>query len=256
MLTSSIGSSHYQPRAKSFIPGELECQCCLTCDKVMLYIPSPEFIMKKLLQSLAGTGADVGPGIPAAECLGVGFRGGRRRRPGWLQSPGLGGAARVAVALLPIPPGLLYGHSPWRWIHGLDELQRRTQWGGGRRGLRWGCCWSRWGRTLLRGAGFGPGLNFGWEGISSRRFVLCRRNPGGPPARPMKNRLRNYAPRRKWSQGGSRRETGSLPARPSTPSRLKSTTPVFLSAFKIARLFRESIESVFSEDGAAPKGRG
>ncbi|MFO1459403.1 MAG: hypothetical protein U1G08_08330 [Verrucomicrobiota bacterium] len=90
---------------------------------------------------------------------------------GWLQSPGLGGAARVAVALLPILPGLLYGHSLWRWIHGLDELQRRTQWeavGGAALGM----LLVTLGADLLRGAGFGPGLNFGWEGYFVLTFLF------------------------------------------------------------------------------------
>jgi len=34
---------------------------------------------------------------------------------------------RSAVTLLPLFPCLLYARSIWRWIHSLDELQRRIQ---------------------------------------------------------------------------------------------------------------------------------
>ncbi|MBL9174577.1 MAG: hypothetical protein JNL10_13655 [Verrucomicrobiales bacterium] len=89
----------------------------------------------------------------------------------WLQTPGLGGALRGMVALLPILPGLLYVRSLWRWIRGLDELQRRTQ-------LE-AVCGSALGMLLvtlsadlLRGAGFGLGLNFGWEGYFVLTFLF------------------------------------------------------------------------------------
>jgi hypothetical protein len=89
----------------------------------------------------------------------------------WLHAPELGGALRAAVALLPVLPGLLYVRSLWNWIHGLDELQRRTQ-------LEAVCC-SALGMLLvtlsadlLRGAGFGPGLNLGWEGYFALTFLF------------------------------------------------------------------------------------
>lgn len=89
----------------------------------------------------------------------------------WLQSPGLGGPLRVAVALLPILPGLLYVCSLWRWIHGLDELQRRTQWEAvGVAAL--GMLLVTLVADLLRGAGFATGLNFGWEGYFALTFLL------------------------------------------------------------------------------------
>jgi hypothetical protein len=36
-------------------------------------------------------------------------------------------ALRSAVALSPLVPCMLYSRSVWRWIQGLDELQRRIQ---------------------------------------------------------------------------------------------------------------------------------
>ncbi len=78
---------------------------------------------------------------------------------------------RAALALLPLIPGLLYLRDLWRWMRGLDELQRRIQFEA--------VCFGTLGMLgvaliadLWRGAGFQPGVNFGWEGYFAGTFFL------------------------------------------------------------------------------------
>ena len=86
-------------------------------------------------------------------------------------SPELVGVPRMVVALLPLLPGLLYVRALWRWMLGLDELQRRLQ-------LE-AVCFATLAMLLLalvadllRGAGFAARLNFGWEGYFAFTFFL------------------------------------------------------------------------------------
>jgi hypothetical protein len=73
------------------------------------------------------------------------------------------GWSRVAVALLPLPPALLYVGTLWRWARSLDEMQRRIQ-------LEAVCFGTlavllvTLAADLLRTAESVPGMNFGWEG--------------------------------------------------------------------------------------------
>lgn len=89
----------------------------------------------------------------------------------WLKSPELTGLPRIAVALLPLLPGLLYARAIWRWARGLDEMQRRIQ-------LEALCfatlamLFFALAADLLRAAGFVPRLNFGWEGCFAGTFFL------------------------------------------------------------------------------------
>ena len=86
-------------------------------------------------------------------------------------SPELVGVPRMAAALLPLLPGLLYVRALWRWMLGLDELQRRLQ-------LEAVCLATlamlllALMADLLRGAGFVLWLNFGWEGYFAFTFFL------------------------------------------------------------------------------------
>lgn len=88
-----------------------------------------------------------------------------------LHDPEVSGGLRVAVALLPVLPGVLYVRALWRWMSELDELQRRIQ-------LEAVC-----GATLamllvalvtdlLRGAGLGASLTLGWEGYFALTFLF------------------------------------------------------------------------------------
>ncbi|MFO1459404.1 MAG: helix-turn-helix transcriptional regulator [Verrucomicrobiota bacterium] len=71
----------------------------------------------------------------------------------------------------------------------------------------------------------------------------------------MKNRLRELRSQKEWSQGDLAEKLG-VSRQTINAIETEKYDPSLPLAFKIARLFRESIESVFSEDGAAPKGRG
>ncbi len=88
-----------------------------------------------------------------------------------LRDPELTGAMRVLVALLPLVPGLLYLRSLWRWIIGLDELQRRLQF----EAVSFASLTMLvLGLTvdLLQQAGFAHRLHFGWEGYFAFTFSL------------------------------------------------------------------------------------
>jgi len=88
-----------------------------------------------------------------------------------LRDPELTGAMRVLVALLPLMPGLLYLRSLWRWIIGLDELQRRLQF----EAVSFASLSMLvLGLTvdLLKQAGFAHRLHFGWEGYFAFTFLL------------------------------------------------------------------------------------
>ena len=81
------------------------------------------------------------------------------------------GTARLALALLPLGPGLLYVRSLWRWMRGLDEMQRGLQ-------LE-AVCFAALGMLLvalsmdlLRLGGFWPTATFGWEGYFAFTFFL------------------------------------------------------------------------------------
>ena len=88
-----------------------------------------------------------------------------------LASPDWSPWARCVVALLPVLPGLLYVRALWRWMSGLDELQRRIQ-------LEAVCFATlamlllALAADLLRGAGVGSRLNLGWEGFFAITFGL------------------------------------------------------------------------------------
>ncbi len=88
-----------------------------------------------------------------------------------LRDSDLTGAVRVLVALLPLVPGLLYVRALWRWITGLDELQRRLQFQAvSFATLTMLLVWLT--VDLLRQAGFVRDLHFGWEGYFAFTFVL------------------------------------------------------------------------------------
>lgn len=83
----------------------------------------------------------------------------------------LDGFIRLGATLLPLPPGLLYARSIWRWMLALDEMQRRIQ-------LE-AMCFATLGMLLmamvadlLRAGGLAAGLNFGWEGYFVGTFCL------------------------------------------------------------------------------------
>lgn len=86
-------------------------------------------------------------------------------------SAGLSGSLRVTVALLPLLPAALYLRSLSKWIHRLDEMQRRLQ-------LEAVCvaCVGMLLVTLaadlLRTSSVLPKLNFGWEGYFVVTFLL------------------------------------------------------------------------------------
>lgn len=87
------------------------------------------------------------------------------------ESAGLTGAGRLAAALLPLLPGLLYVRALWRWMRGLDEMQRRLQ-------LE-AVCFAALAMLLLaltadllKLGGFLPRLTFGWEGCFAFTFFL------------------------------------------------------------------------------------
>jgi hypothetical protein len=87
------------------------------------------------------------------------------------ESAGLTGAARLAVALLPLLPGLLYVRALWRWMRDLDELQRRLQLEAvGFAALA--MLLVALTADLLRLGGFLPRLTFGWEGYFAGTFLL------------------------------------------------------------------------------------
>lgn len=81
------------------------------------------------------------------------------------------GALRVAAAWLPLLPGLLYLRALWRWMQGLDEMQRRLQ--------VEAVCFATLSMLfvalsvdLLQVAGFLRSLHFGWEGYFAFTFFL------------------------------------------------------------------------------------
>lgn len=81
------------------------------------------------------------------------------------------GTLALLVALLPLVPGLLYVRALWRWITGLDELQRRLQ----LQAVSFATlAMLLIGVTvdLLQQAGFVRSLHFGWEGYFAFTFVL------------------------------------------------------------------------------------
>lgn len=71
----------------------------------------------------------------------------------------------------------------------------------------------------------------------------------------MKNRLRELRAQKEWSQGYLAEKLG-VSRQTINAIETEKYDPSLPLAFKIARLFRESIEAVFSDDGATPKGRG
>lgn len=88
-----------------------------------------------------------------------------------LNSPGSVGWMRSVVALLPLVPGVLYARALWRWMSGLDEMQRRLQ--------IEAVCFAALGMLfvslaldLLRASGGIHHLNLGWEGYFAFTFFL------------------------------------------------------------------------------------
>lgn len=88
-----------------------------------------------------------------------------------LHDPELTGATRIGMALLPLMPGLLYARTLWRWLRGLDELQRLIQ-------LQ-AVCFAALAMLfvaltvdLLQLAGYIPAVHFGWEGYFALTFFL------------------------------------------------------------------------------------
>jgi len=80
-------------------------------------------------------------------------------------------APRFLVALLPLPPALLYVRSLWRWMHGLDEMQRRIQ----VEAVSFATLVMLFVALivdLLQIAGFVPRLRFGWEGYFALTFLF------------------------------------------------------------------------------------
>jgi hypothetical protein len=78
---------------------------------------------------------------------------------------------RIAVALAPLAPLVLYLRAGMRWLHGLDEMQRRIQYeaiiyaaaGTGLAVLA---------LDLLATAGCMPAIHFGLEGLYALAFAL------------------------------------------------------------------------------------
>ena len=89
----------------------------------------------------------------------------------WLREPTLEGWARVAVALLPLLPGLLYVRSLAGWMRGLDEFQRRLQGQAAFVALT-GMLVAMVSLDLLQVAGFLRGFHFGWEGTFAFTFLF------------------------------------------------------------------------------------
>jgi hypothetical protein len=92
-------------------------------------------------------------------------------RLGLSQSPGLSGPARGGIALLPLIPACLYLLTLWRWMHRLDELQRRLQQSAVTVAAL-GMLLLTLMADLLRGAAVVPRFNFGWEGYFALTFAL------------------------------------------------------------------------------------
>lgn len=89
----------------------------------------------------------------------------------WLRSPELTGPGRVAVALLPLWPAILYARAVWRWVTALDELQRRLQ----QEAIGFaviGMLLLTLGIDLARVGGVATGLTLGWEGFFVGTFLL------------------------------------------------------------------------------------
>lgn len=167
----------------------------------------------------------------------------------WLRDPGLVGAGRVAVALLPLVPGLLYVRSLWRWMRRQDELQRRLQFEAvGFAALA--MLFVALTVDLLQLAGFAGRVHFGWEGYFAFTFFLyalglARAKPGLP----MKSRVRELRTEREWSQaelaaklGVSRQTINAIETEIWMP-------PSLPLALKIAKLFRQPVERIFDGDG-------
>ena len=88
-----------------------------------------------------------------------------------LRQPGWSDPLRIAVALAPLVPGVLYAVDVWRWIRGLDELQRRIQVGAiafaaGIMGLAVIAV------DLLQAAGFLNRFHWSWEFAFAVAFLL------------------------------------------------------------------------------------
>jgi len=86
------------------------------------------------------------------------------KQPDW--APGL----RVALALAPLLPGVLYARAILHWVRGLDELQRRIQ--------SEACIFAASGMglvfmgfDLLQSAGLPP-LHWGWEGAYALIYIF------------------------------------------------------------------------------------
>lgn len=88
-----------------------------------------------------------------------------------LRDPDLTGLPRLMVTLLPLLPGLLYVYAIWRWMCGLDEMQRRIQF----EAVSFAALamlFLALTLDLLQLAGFVPNLHFGWEGYFAFTFFL------------------------------------------------------------------------------------
>lgn len=88
-----------------------------------------------------------------------------------LRDPDVAGPLRLLFALLPLVPGLLYVRALWRWITGLDELQRRLQF----QAVSFATlAMLLVGLTvdLLQQAGLVRHLHLGWEGYFAFTFFL------------------------------------------------------------------------------------
>ncbi len=88
-----------------------------------------------------------------------------------LRDPELTGPLRVAVALLPLLSGLLYVRTLWRWMRGLDEMQRRIQF----EAVAFAALamlFIALTVDLLQLGGFIGSLRFGWEGYFAFTFFL------------------------------------------------------------------------------------
>ena len=79
--------------------------------------------------------------------------------------------ARAGIALIATVPLAVYLHSIWRWIHGLDELQRRIQMSAVCFAA-FGMLLTTLGADLLRSAAVLPKFNFGVEGYFVLTFGL------------------------------------------------------------------------------------
>jgi hypothetical protein len=89
----------------------------------------------------------------------------------FLRQPDWSDPLRIAVALAPLVPGSLYVLVLWRWIRGLDELQRRIQIGA----VAFVAAimgFALMGVDLLQGAGYLRQFHWGWEFAYALCFLL------------------------------------------------------------------------------------